>query len=501
MRRYERMDPRIKVVYRTENGHISAASNSALELATGEFVALLDHDDELAVHALYAVACEINAHPDADLIYSDEDKIDEDGRRSAPYFKPDWNPELFLGQNYLCHLSTYRAERLRAVGGFRVGVEGSQDWDLALRVVETIPADRIRHVPRVLYHWRAIAGSTALELGEKAYVEDSARKVLSDHCDRTGLRASLKPVPGGHWRIRHALPPDVPLVSIIIPTRNQLALLRQAIESIQSRSSYPACEILVIDNESDDPAALAYLEALRSAKIRVLRYPGAFNYSAMNNFAVEQAAGELVCLLNNDVEVITPDWMEEMAGHALRPEIGAVGAMLYYPDDTIQHAGVVLGIGGVAGHPFKKFPRGTDGSFNRARLAQNYTAVTAACLMIRKDTFRQVGGLSEEKLRVGFNDIDFCLKVHAAGYRNLWTPFAEFYHHESASRGLEDTPEKQLRFRQEVEYMLARWGSFLRQDPAYNPNLTLEHEDFSLAAPPRLASLPDAPCPASEAAR
>lgn len=486
-----RSDARIKVVHRAQNGHISRASNSALELATGEFIALLDHDDELAPHALAEVARAIAARPDADLLYSDEDKIDENGRRFAPYFKPDFLPDLFLGQNYLTHLAVYRASLLRSAGGFRAGFEGSQDWDLALRVFELTRPERIVHIPKILYHWRAIPGSTALTLDQKNYHVAAARRALEEHLARTGRKATLEPVAGGHWRIRPALPAPAPLVSIIIPTRNGVRHLRRCIDSLLAKTTYPHWELILVDNGSDDPATLAYFKEVASPRIRVLPYPQPFNYSAINNFAAREARGSLLALLNDDLEVITPDWLEEMAAHALRPEIGCVGAMLYYPDDTIQHAGVVLGVGGpggvggVAGHAFKKFPRGSEGSFNRARLAQNYSAVTAACLVVRKALYEQVGGLDEHELAVAFNDVDFCLKVRATGVRNLWTPFAEFYHHESASRGLEDTPAKQARFRREVETMLARWGAQLQADPAYNPNLTLATEDFALAWPPR----------------
>jgi GT2 family glycosyltransferase/glycosyltransferase involved in cell wall biosynthesis len=482
-----REDARIKVVFRPANGHISAASNSALDLATGEFTALLDHDDELAPHALAEVALALAAQPRADLIYSDEDKIDEEGRRFAPYFKPDFLPDLFLGQNYLTHLAVYRTELMRRAGGFRAGYEGSQDWDLALRVIELTDPARIVHLPKILYHWRAIAGSTALTLDQKQYHIEAARKALADHLARTGRRAELVAVPGGHWRVQPPLPPEPPLVSIIIPTRNGLEHLRRCVGSLRSKTTYPRYEIIIVDNGSDDPATLAWLREAAATGVRVLTWSHPFKYSAINNFAAREARGDLLALLNNDLEVITPGWLEEMAAQALRPEIGAVGAMLYYPDDRIQHAGAVLGIGGVAGHAFKLFPRGTDGSFNRARLVQNYSAVTAACLVIRKELFNRVGGFDEKSLAVAFNDIDFCLKVRATGVRNLWTPFAEFYHHESATRGTEDTPEKQARFQREVETMLARWGDALRADPAYNPNLSLESEDFALAFPPRPA--------------
>ena len=498
---YARQDPRIKVVFREKNGHISAASNSALDLATGEFVALLDHDDELAPHALFEVAALLEAKPATDYIYSDEDKIDEDGRRHEPYFKPDFLPDLFRSQNYTSHLTVYRTAVVKSAGGFRQGYEGSQDWDLALRVVERIDPARIRHIPKILYHWRAIPGSTALMLSEKNYPLEAARRALTDHFARTGQPVELLPVPGDHWRVKYPLPARPPLVSLIIPTRNGLRFLQRCVDSILEKTTYPNYEVLVVDNGSDDPATVAYLRTLadgthprltprdsqspRQHLARVLRYDAPFNYSAINNFAVKQAAGELVGLLNNDLEVIEPAWLDEMAAQALRPEIGCVGAMLYYPNDTIQHAGAVIGVGGVAGHAFRDFPRGTEGKFNRARLVQNYSAVTAACLVIRKAVYEQVGGLDEKELAVAFNDIDFCLKVQAAGYRNLWTPFAELYHHESATRGTDNTPEKEDRFRREVETMLLRWGPALTADPAYNPNLTLELNDFSLAAPPR----------------
>jgi O-antigen biosynthesis protein len=487
-------DKRIRVCFRDQNGHIAAASNSALALASGEFIALLDHDDELSPNALFEVASALAAKPSADYLYSDEDKIDEEGRRHAPYFKPDWLPDLFYSQNYTSHLSIYRTALVRAVGGFRIGFEGSQDWDLALRVTERSSPDRIVHIPKILYHWRAIPGSTALQLSEKNYPVEAARRALTDHFQRQGLSVQILPVPGDHWRVKYELPPEPPLVSLIIPTRNGLSFLQRCVDSILEKTTYPNFEIVVVDNDSDDPATLAYLATLAQEShpllrphhtARVLSYASHFNYSAINNFAVRQVKGELVGLLNNDLEVITPDWLEEMASQALRPEIGCVGAMLYYPNETIQHAGAVLGVGGVAGHAFRDFPRGTEGRFNRARLVQNYSAVTAACLVVRKATYEAVGGFDEKDLAVAFNDIDFCLKVQAAGYRNLWTPFAELYHHESATRGVDDTPEKAERFRAEVEMMQKRWEPILQKDPAYNPNLTLEVNDFSLASPPR----------------
>lgn len=482
-----RADPRIRVVHRPKNGHISLASNSALELVRGDYVALLDHDDELSPRALARMVVEIGRHPDAVFLYSDEDKIDEHGQRFDAYFKPDFLPDLLLGQNCLSHLSVIRTDAIRAVGGFRAGLEGSQDWDLALRVVENLDPARVRHVPEVLYHWRAIAGSTALAVGEKNYTVRAAERALTDHLARRQVAATLSPVPGDHWRVRYALPDPAPLVTLIIPTRDRLALTRTCVESILAKTTYPRYEILILDNESVEPATLAWFAEVsaRDPRVKVLRYPHPFNYSAMNNFGVQHAAGDVVGLLNNDLEVITPGWLEEMVSHAIRPEIGAVGAMLYYPDDRIQHAGVILGLGGVANHAFYRYPRGTHGYFNRARLVQNFSAVTGACLVIRKAVFTQVGGLNATDLAIAFNDIDFCLRVRAAGYRNLWTPFAELYHHESASRGTEDTPAKQARFAREVDYMRRTWGPVLDADPAYNPNFSLEIEGFKPACPPR----------------
>lgn len=484
---FMREDPRIKAVFRERNGHISHASNSALGLVTGEFTALLDHDDELAPHALYEVASLLDVHPDTDLVYSDEDKIDEEGRRHEPYFKPDYLPDLFESQNYLSHLSVYRTSLLRAVDGFRPGYEGSQDWDLALRVIERSSPERIRHIPKVLYHWRAILGSTALMLSEKNYPVEAAKRALTDHFQRIGEAVELVPVPGDHWRARRPRPEPAPLVSIIIPTRNGHHLISRCIDTLVAKTLYPNYEILVIDNGSDEPATLEYFRQIESDRIAVLRYDAPFNYSAINNHGVRHARGSIIALLNNDLEILHGEWLDEMVSQAVRPEIGCVGALLYYPNDTIQHAGVVIGMGGVAGHLFRDFPRGTDGRCNRARLTQNFSAVTAACLVVRRDTFEKVGGL-DESLAVAFNDIDFCLRVRATGLRNLWTPFAELYHHESASRGAEDTPEKHERFRREVETMIGRWRDVIAHDPAYNPNLSMELTDYSLAAPPRVWS-------------
>ena len=488
-------DPRIKLIRRTENGHISAASNSALELVTGEFCGLFDHDDELAPHALHCVAETLRAHPDAEVVYTDEDKLDENGARFDPHFKPDWNPDLLTSQNYFSHLTVYRTAAIRTAGGFRRGFEGAQDWDLALRITEVTPADRIHHIPRVLYRWRAIDGSTAMQLEDKGYATDAARRALEDHFGRTREKITLGQTSGRHWHVRRPRPEPAPLVTLIIPTRNRRELLVACVESIRAKTAYPNYEFLIADNDSDDPELLAFYERMKAAgRFEVLACPGPFNYSALNNTAVARARGELVGLLNNDLEVLAAGWLDEMVAHAVRPDIGGVGAKLYYPDLRIQHAGVITGLGGVAGHAFKGFHRDEPGTPQfRPHVVQNVTAVTAACLVIRKSVYLQVGGFDENDLAVAFNDVDFCLKVQAAGYRNLFTPFAELIHHESASRGAEDTPEKIRRFQREIASIKARWGDRLLNDPAYNPNLTLDSEDFALAYPPRVPPLSGRP--------
>jgi GT2 family glycosyltransferase len=483
---YRRRDPRIKAAWRPVNGHISAASNTALELATGELVALLDHDDVLTPDALYWVVREINAHPDAALIYSDEDKLDFDGERATPYFKCDWNYDLFLSHNLITHLGVYRTDIVRAIGGFREGFEGAQDYDLALRYIERIRPAQIRHIPRVLYHWRMLRGSTAVGAGEKDYAAGRARLAVEEHLRRIGADATVETVPGmAVQRVRYALPEPRPLASIVIPTRNGQKLVRQCVESIRRKTTYEPYEILLVDNGSDDPAAIRYFQELREAgTVRLVADPQPFNFSALNNGAARQARGQCLLFMNNDVEVITPDWLTEMVSHAVRPEIGAVGAKLWYPDDTIQHAGLVL-VAGLAGHAHLGRKRGDHGYFSRASLTQALSAVTAACLCVRKSVFDEVGGF-DETLAVAFNDVDLCLKIQAAGYRNLYTPFAELYHHESASRGYEDTPEKMARFQKEADILRARWMPVLMNDPYYNPNLTLSGDPFGIAWPPRV---------------
>ncbi|ART81763.1 hypothetical protein CBP31_03275 [Oceanisphaera profunda] len=487
-----RNDDRIKILFREKNGHISAASNSALELVTADWVALMDHDDMLPEHALYHVAQTILNHPGVGVIYSDEDKIDEHGNRFSPHFKSDWNPDLFFSQNYVSHLGVYKKSILDKIGGFRVGVEGSQDQDLLLRCLPYLKDEQIIHIPHVLYHWRMVEGSTALSSGEKNYTTEAGIKSLRDYFESQNKKVTVSQaaVPNT-YHVSYEISEAEPLVSLLIPTRDHLHLIETCVRSILDKSLYRNFEILILDNGSVEEDTIKFFETIQDeySYVRVLQYNHPFNYSAINNFGVEHAKGSIIGLVNNDIEVISPDWLNNMISHVVRPEIGCVGAKLYYTDGTLQHGGVILGVGGVANHSHKNYPYGHPGYFARLACIQNLSAVTAACLLIRRDIFEEVRGFDEINLKVAFNDIDFCLKVQELGYRNLWTPYAELYHHESVSRGAEDTPEKIKRFQQEVRFMENKWGSVLMQDPYYSPNLTLQHEDFSLAWPPRQQDL------------
>ncbi len=476
---YASTDSRILLRHRSENGHISVASNDALAVATGEFVAFMDHDDELAPFALAAIALHSEA---ADIVYTDEDKIDTAGRHYDPHCKPSWNPELLLGQNYMSHLTAVRRTLVEQVGGLRVGFEGAQDHDLLLRCTAVIAPERIRHVPLVAYHWRAIEGSTALSPTQKNYTEDASTSAL---VDRLGTEWMVSPA--GPPTAYRCTPPldDFPLVSILIPTRDRVDLLRQCVESL-AQTTYPAFEILILDNDSSDPETLSWLSDFDNGHDhRVVPAPGAFNYSRVNNLGAAAANGELLLLLNNDTEVIDGNWLSEMVRWALQPGVGAVGAKLLYPDDTIQHAGIVLGLGGLAGHGHLHEAAHANGYFSRLALAHEVGAVTGACLLTWRTTWADLGGL-DENLAVAFNDVDYCLRVrHLADQRIIWTPHARLYHHESVSRGAEDDAEKVARFNREVDQVLARWSGELAQDPAYSPNLTLEGDSFTLARQPR----------------
>lgn len=480
---YSRRDPRIRVKYRAENGNIVDASNTALELAKGDFVVLLDHDDLLARQALYSVARAIQSRPTAKLIYSDEDKLDQSGKRCDPYFKPDFSEDLLYSQNYFSHLGVYRRDLVAAAGGFRRGFEGSQDYDLVLRCLALVDDHRdILHISEILYHWRMSSGSTAAGHNQKSYASEAGRAALQDYFDRAGHDVRVSERAPGIYRHHWPLPQVTPLVSLIVPTRDGHELLKKSVGSILERTDYANFEVLIVDNQSQCPQTLAYLEALATnPKVRVLRYDAPFNYSAINNFAARHARGSVLGLINNDVEVITPEWLGELVSHVVRPGVGCVGAKLYYPNDTIQHAGVVCGVGGIANHAHRYFPKEAPGYFGRLWVVHNVSAVTGAVLLLRKQVFEEVGGLDEQGLPVAFNDVDLCLKAVAAGYRNIWTPYAELYHYESISRGSDDSPEKRGRFEGECQVMRDRWGAMLANDPFYNPNLTRRREDFSLS--------------------
>lgn len=484
------LDSRLKYITRERNGNISEASNSALDLASGDFVGLMDHDDVLHPNAVLWVAVELNKNPDIDLIYTDEDKLGDDGDRYDPHFKSDFNYELFLTQNMVSHFAVYRANILKEIGGFRRGFEGSQDYDMTLRFLER-SSRNIVHVPRVLYHWRAIAGSTALAPSEKTYTESASILALREHVEREGKRADVTIAPElpQYFRVRFHVEGN-PKVSIIIPTKDKVDLLDQCISSIIKLSTYDNYEIIIINNGSVEDATLNYFNKVKSDGVIVVNDENPFNYSKINNLGFSYASGDQICLMNNDIEIVSPDWMEEMLSFSQWNDVGCVGARLWYPDDTLQHGGVIIGLGGIAGHSHKYLEKGAVGYFGRAALPQALSAVTAACLMVKASIFRDVNGL-DEGLSVAFNDVDFCLRVREAGYRNVWTPYAEMYHHESASRGTEDTPEKQARFNGEIAFMKNRWGDLLAKDPYYSPNLTIEREDFSFAKIPRVPTIRD----------
>lgn len=484
-------DARIGVVYRPTRGGVAAASNTALETADGDFVAFLDHDDVLAEHALACLAVELNAHPETDVLYTDEDQLDVRGRRFAPHFKPQWSPEFLRGCHYLAHLTAYRTAKVRAVGGFRAGFDGAQDYDLCLRIVEQTEPARIRHVPHVLYHWRVSAGSTAGGVEAKPYAVAAAHRALSEHLARVEPGAAVTTTPAGRHRVHYPLPRPLPRVSVLMGTRDHAAMTQTALQGVLEETDYADLEVVLVDNGSREAEALALFERLRrDPRVRVIRYDAPFNFSAINNLAARHATGDVFVLLNNDVRVIHPDWLAELVRQVMRPDVGVVGARLLYPDDTLQHAGVVLGIRGVAGHVHQRAPRYARGAPSNVQLlwnevARETSAVTGACLAIRREVFEQVGGLDAENLAVAFNDVDLCLRVRERGYRVLFTPWVELYHLESASRGSDERPERRLTFQRECEYMRNRWGALLDDDPYYNPNLTLERLDASPAAPRR----------------
>ena len=476
---YAASDARIRVVKRTTNGHISEASNSALAIASGEFVGFLDHDDLLTPDALFEVALRLNEHHDADMIYSDEDKIDDAGNFSEPHFKPDWAPDSFLSRMYTCHFGVYRRELAVAIGGLRVGYEGSQDHDFVLRLTER--TDRIHHIPRVLYHWRIHPASTSAAAEAKPYAAVAGQRAVQDAIERRGEPGVVErsEIPG-IYITRYAIR-DAGLVSVIVPTRDHGEDVDRCLSSIFSNDTYPNFEILLVDNGSKDRTSLEIFARWegRESRVHVVRYDKPFNFSAINNYAVEHSLGKYLLFLNNDTEVISSDWMQAMVEQAQRPSIGVVGGLLLYPDDTIQHAGVVIGLGGVAGHSQNGLHRNDPGYFGSVRAINNFSALTAACVMIRRSVFDEVGGF-DERLAVAFNDVDLSLKIARAGYRNVYLPHVMLYHYESKSRGAETTPEMKARFAREVALMENRWATRTSPDPCYSPHLSLDAPGYAI---------------------
>ena len=479
LERHAAEDPRIAL--RQVDHAAGASRNAAFETASGDFVTVLDPADVLPPQALVWIADAAERKPAAGLIYADEDRIDRLGRRHTPWFKCDVNRELLLAHDAISRPATYARWLVRDLGGWREGFKGAEDYDLALRAVAALGTARVVHVPRILCHRGA-----AIEC-DPATTAAAGRRAVADLLGRQEAGATVMPAdeaPGCN-RIRHPLPPVPPLVSIIVCTRDHERLLRVAVDSIASRTTYPRYEILIIDNGSVDPGTVALLADLAGRPgIRVIRDDSPFNYSRLNNRAATAARGEVLCLLNDDIEVLTPDWLEEMVSFAVQPDVGAVGARLWYPDGTLQHGGVIIGVCGGANHAHPRLRRGDPGYFGRAVLQQELSAVTAACLVVRAEAFAAVSGF-DERIEVAFNDVDFCLRLRHAGYRNIWTPFAELIHHESASRGLDDTPVKRARSEREIGLVRRRWGDVLKQDPFYNPNLSQRIADFSVDVPRR----------------
>lgn len=480
-RQYAAQDSRIKYEKLPENLGISENTNACAKMASGEYIALLDHDDVLSLGALYELADAIEREQ-SDFLYTDEGLFSKRPKKlSAVHCKPDFSPDTLRSYNYICHLSAFRRSLFEEVGGFRKECDGSQDYDLVLRLTER--AGVITHVAKVLYFWRVHAGSVSGGVSAKPYTVAAAKKALSDHLERVGLAGRVEDSRAAStYRIAYEIKGQ-PLISILIPNKDHVSDLEVCLRSIFEKSTYRNFEIVIVENNSTEKETFAYYEKLCSQhkNVRVETYQGEFNYSRINNQGVSYCRGEHILFLNNDIEVITPDWMEQMLMFSQREDVGAAGAMLYYPDDRIQHAGVIVGLGGVAGHSHKYYRRGTDGYMFRLSVAQNLSACTAACLMMRREIFEQVGGF-DEAYAVAFNDVDLCLKIRSMEKLIVFTPYAELYHHESISRGQEDTPEKVRRFQSEIYRFKDKWGDFLEQgDPYYNPNLTLDREDFSLA--------------------
>ena len=476
---YKEKDPRIKFVKLEENMGISGNTNAALELATGDYISLLDHDDLLADSALYEITEVLNADPSVDVLYTDEDKVTMDLKKHFdPHCKSDFNLDLLRSNNYICHFFVVKKEIVDKVGKFRSEFDGSQDYDFILRCTEA--AKNIKHLPRILYHWRCHENSTAANPESKMYCFTAGQKAIQAHLNRCGVEGTVEFTDHlGFYRVKYPVKGE-PLVSILIPNKDQRDTLAKCINSVLEKTVYKNYEIIIIENNSAEQETFEYYANLAANdKVKIIYWKNEFNYSAINNFGVHHSSGDYLLLLNNDVEVINGDWLSEMLGHCQRKDVGIVGAKLFYPDHTIQHAGIIMGLGGVAGHAYFGADRDEVGYFARAILQQDLSAVTAACLMVKRTVYEEVGGL-EETLKVAFNDVDFCLKVREKGYLVVFTPYAQLYHYESKSRGKENTVEKIQRFENEIKYMEQKWSEYIEDDPYYNPNLSLKKWDYSL---------------------
>ena len=476
---YQKKDPRIKVVFNEKQLQISDNTNAAIGIATGNYIAFADHDDTLAEEAFYQMAKEISQHPEADLIYSDEDIIDIRGNRLFPHFKPDFNPDYLCCVNYICHLVVVKRTLLDRTGLLRPEYDGSQDFDFLLRCTEHTDSEKIRHIPKILYHWRSHEGSTAGNPDDKPYAVIAGEKALAGHYERMGIKAEVEytgcPVV---FRTHFVIEGD-PKVSILIPNKDHTEDLNKCVTSILEKSTWKNIQIIVIENNSEKEETFHYYEELekRYSQAKVVTWDGPFNYSAINNFGAKYADGDYFLLLNNDTEVITPEWLENMMGYCQREDVGIVGAKLLYPDNTVQHAGVVVGIAGFAGHILTGYDRYATGYLWRLATTQDESAVTGACLMVKRSVFEELHGL-DESFAVGLNDIDFCLRARALGKLVVFTPEACLYHYESKSRGLENTPEKKARLQKEVDHFRERYRDFLKKgDPYYNPNLSIVRGD------------------------
>ena len=482
LKKFAEQDKRFKYVILGENKGISGNTNAAMDMATGDFIVLADHDDTIPPHALYECVKAINMDPEYDVIYSDEDKLDMDGKALFdPHFKPDFNPDLLTSVNYICHLFVVNRDLVDAVGGFRQEFDGAQDYDFIFRCTEA--ARKIYHIPKVLYHWRCHQNSTASNPESKMYAFEAGARAIKAHFQRCNIPVESveKGVDFGIYHTKFAIKGE-PLVSVVIPNKDHHSDLDLCIRSLMEKGTYKNLEFIVVENNSTDIATFSYYERIQKEypNVRVVTWEKGFNFSAINNFGVKHARGEYLLFLNNDTEIIEKDVIREMLGYCQREDVGAVGARLLYQDDTIQHAGVVVGFGGIAGHTFIGLHRAENSYFHRAMCAQDYSAVTAACIMTKKALFDQVEGFTEE-LAVAFNDIDFCMKIRSLGKLVVYNPYALLYHYESKSRGLEDTPEKVARFNREIAIFAKRWPDILRNgDPYYNPNLTLRKSNFAL---------------------